>query len=186
MLVNRCCNATCFSCAFKHDDILNTYNSNSATSIDFIFLFEGWCYGYTSVSWSLMLMGAILLKNVGGLLGVKPIYCSHQVDAEVAIYIYRFPILFLEMFWEQHWSRFALYLQMIYILYILKFVAGHGTVVQPVSIDIVSECKEAQHYSRTHQLGFIRAVSWSAQNAKSHWFHVRITPTVQHFNLRTF
>jgi len=29
--------ATCFSCAFELDDILNTYNSNSATSIDFIF-----------------------------------------------------------------------------------------------------------------------------------------------------
>ena len=36
-LVNRCYKATRFSCAFKHDDILNTYNSNSATSIDFIF-----------------------------------------------------------------------------------------------------------------------------------------------------
>jgi len=29
--------ATRFSCAFKHDHILNSYNSNSATSIDFIF-----------------------------------------------------------------------------------------------------------------------------------------------------
>ena len=36
-LVNHCYKATCFSCAFKHDDILNTYNSNSANSIDFIF-----------------------------------------------------------------------------------------------------------------------------------------------------
>jgi len=36
-LVNRCYKATCFSRAFKHDDILNTYNSNSATSINFIF-----------------------------------------------------------------------------------------------------------------------------------------------------
>ena len=34
-LVNRCYKAACFSCAFKHDDRLNTYNSNSATSIDF-------------------------------------------------------------------------------------------------------------------------------------------------------
>jgi len=32
-LVNCCYKATCFSCAFKHDDILNTYNSNNATSI---------------------------------------------------------------------------------------------------------------------------------------------------------
>ena len=27
---------------------------------------------------------------------------SHRVDAELAFYIYRFPILFLEVFWEQH------------------------------------------------------------------------------------
>jgi len=40
-LVNRCYKATCFSCAFKHDDIINTCNSNSATSIDFIFLRAG-------------------------------------------------------------------------------------------------------------------------------------------------
>jgi len=52
---------------------------------------------------------------------------------------------------------------------ILKFVAGQGTVVQPASINIVVGCKQAQQCSRTHQLGFIRAVSWSAQNAESHW-----------------
>ena len=48
---------------------------------------------------------------------------------------------------------------------ILKFVVGHGTVVQPVSINIVFGCKQAQQYSRTHHLGFIRTASWSAQNA---------------------
>jgi len=48
---------------------------------------------------------------------------------------------------------------------ILNFVAGHGTVVQPASINIVFACKQAQQYSRTHQLSFIRAVSCSAQNA---------------------
>jgi len=47
---------------------------------------------------------------------------------------------------------------------ILKFVAGHGTVVQAASI-IVFGCKQAQQYRITHYLGFIRAVSWSAQNA---------------------
>jgi len=57
---------------------------------------------------------------------------------------------------------------------ILKFVAGHGTVVQTASINIVFGCKQAQQYSRTHQLGFIRAVSWSAQNVASHWSHVHI------------
>jgi len=40
---------------------------------------------------------------------------------------------------------------------ILKFVAGHGAVVQPASITIVIACKRAQQYSRKHQLGFISA-----------------------------
>ena len=35
---------------------------------------------------------------------------------------------------------------------VLNFVAGHGTVVHPVSIIIVFGCKQAQQYSRTHQL----------------------------------
>ena len=26
----------------------------------------------------------------------------HRVDAEVTFYVYRFPILFLEVFWQQH------------------------------------------------------------------------------------
>ena len=55
---------------------------------------------------------------------------------------------------------------------ILKFVAGHGAVVQPASINIVIGYKEAQQYSRKHQLGFIRAVSWSAQKAESHCSHM--------------
>jgi len=29
-------------------------------------------------------------------------------------------------------------------------VAGHGTVIQPASINIVFGCKQAQQYSRTH------------------------------------
>jgi len=65
---------------------------------------------------------------------------------------------------------------------ILKFVAGHGTVVQPASINTVSGCKQAQQYSRTHQLGFVRAVSWSAQNPESHWSEVHITLKVEHFS----
>jgi len=63
---------------------------------------------------------------------------------------------------------------------ILIFVAGHDTVVQPASINIVFGCKQAQQYSRTHNLGFIRAVSSSAQNAESHWSHVHVTLTVEH------
>jgi len=50
----------------------------------------------------------------------------------------------------------------------LKLVVGDGTVVQSASINIVHGCKQAQWHSRTYQLGFIRAVSWSAQNAESH------------------
>jgi len=37
-------------CAFKHDNISNAYNSNATTSIDFIFVFKGWCYGDITVS----------------------------------------------------------------------------------------------------------------------------------------
>jgi len=35
-------------------------------------------------------------------------------------------------------------------------------------------------------LGFIRAVSWSAQNAESNWSHVHITLIVEHFNFYAF
>jgi len=52
---------------------------------------------------------------------------------------------------------------------ILKSVAGYGTVVQPTCINIVFGCQQAQQYNRTHHLGFIRAVGWSARNAASHW-----------------
>jgi len=67
-----------------------------------------------------------------------------------------------------------------------KFIAGDGTVVQSASINIVFGCKQAQQYSRTYQLGFIRAVSWSSQNAESHWSHVHMTVTVEHFSFHAF
>jgi len=69
---------------------------------------------------------------------------------------------------------------------ILKFVAAHGTIVQPASIYIVFGCKQAQQYSKTHHLGFIGAVSLSAQNAESHWPHVHITLTVERFSFHAF
>ena len=69
---------------------------------------------------------------------------------------------------------------------VVKFVAGYGAVVQPASINIVFGCKQAQQYSITHQLGFIRAVSWSAQNAESQWSHVYISLTVEHFSFHAF
>jgi len=56
-------------------------------------------------------------------------------------------------------------------IYKPNFVVGHGTVVQLVRLWY----KQAQQYSRTHQLGYIRAVSWSARNSESHWSHVHIT-----------
>jgi len=37
-----------------------------------------------------------------------------------------------------------------------------------------------------HQLDFIRAVSWSVQFAESHWSHVHITLTAEHFNFHAF
>jgi len=109
---------------------------------------------------------------------------SHRVDAEVTYYICRFPILFVEVFWEQHWLRFFLADDL--HINILKFVAGHGAVVQPASINIVFWYKQAQQYSRTHKLGFIRAVSWSAQFAESHWSFVHITLTVERSNFHAF
>jgi len=69
---------------------------------------------------------------------------------------------------------------------ILKFVAAHGTIVQPASINMVFGCKQAQKYSKTHHLGFIGTVSLSAQNAESHWPHVRITLTVERFWCHAF
>jgi len=111
---------------------------------------------------------------------------SHRVDAEVTFYIYRFPILFLDMFWEKHYSTLCLALADDLHVNILQFVAGHGAVVQPVSINNVFGCKQVQQYSRKHQLGFIRAVSWSAQNAESHWSHVHIALTEEHFTFHAF
>ena len=69
---------------------------------------------------------------------------------------------------------------------ILKFVAGHGTVVQPVSINIVFGCKQAQKCRRRRQLGFIRVVTCSAKSAESHWSYVHITFTVEHFSFHAF
>jgi len=54
-----------------------------------------------------------------------------------------------------------------------NFVVGHGTAVQLGCTTIRLRHKGTQQYGRTHQLGFIRAVTWSAQNGESHWSHVR-------------
>jgi len=61
-----------------------------------------------------------VVKCGEGQLGVKS--DRHRVDAEVTFHIYRFPILFLDVFWEQHWSRFAMSLPVIYILIYLNLL----------------------------------------------------------------
>jgi len=68
-----------------------------------------------------------------------------------------------------------------------KFVAGHRTVVQPASIKIVFGCKQAQQHSRAHHLFLLSELSnWSAQNAESHWSHVHISLTGEHFSFHAF
>jgi len=57
----------------------------------------------------------------------------------------------------------------------LNFVVGHDTVVQLGYTTIRLWYKQAKQYSRTPQLGFIRAVSWSGKNGEFHWTHVHIT-----------
>jgi len=114
----------------------------------------------------------------GGQLGVKPIWSSGRCRSDVLCI--QIPNLI---------SRGVLRATVIALCFVLAddvhtniliFVAGHDTVVQPASINIVFGCKQAQQYSRTHNLGFIRAVSWSAQIAESHWSHVHVTLTVEH------
>jgi len=107
---------------------------------------------------------------------------SHRVDAEVTFQYIRISNLIFNGVLTGTLITLCFALADDLHINILKFVAGHGSVVQPASINIVFGCKQAQQYSRTHQSGFIRAVSWSAQNAESHWSHVHITLTVQHFS----
>jgi len=118
-------------------------------------------------------------------LDVKPMSSSGGCRSDVFLYI-QIPNLI---------SRGVLRATLITLCFILaddlhinmlKFVAGHGTVVQPASINIVFGCKQAQQFCITHQLGFIRAASWSAQNVKTHWSHVHITLTVEHFSFHAF
>ena len=105
---------------------------------------------------------------------------SHLVDAEVAFYIYRFLICRGVL----RGTLITLFLADDLHINILKFVAGHAAVVQPASINIVLWYKQAQQYSRTHKLGFIRG--WSSQFADSHWSFVHITLTVERFNFHAF
>ena len=69
------------------------------------------------------------------------------------------------------------------MMYILIYL---NLLLEPASINVVFGYKQAQQYSRKHQLGFVRAVSWSAQNAESHCSHMHIILTVEHFNLHAY
>ena len=135
------------------------------------------------IDWLLDAWARFCCKNVGGQLGVKPIWSSGWCRSALCILISNFI------------SRGVLRATLITLCFVLAddlhisiliFVAGHGTVVQPASINIVFGCKQAQQYSRSHYLGFIRAVSWSAQNAEPHWSHVHVTLTVGHFSFHAF
>jgi len=48
----------------------------------------------------------------------------------------------------------------------LNFVVGHGTAIQLGCNTSGLWYKQAKQYSRKHQSGVIRAVSWSAQNGE--------------------
>jgi len=61
-----------------------------------------------------------------------------------------------------------------------KFVAGHGTVVQPASIKIVFGCKQAQQHSRTHQLGFYQSCQLACTKCK-----IAVVARAYHFYSRT-
>jgi len=64
-LVNRWNKATCLSCAFKDDDILNACNSNLVQlQVTSFFLYKGWCYGDTIVSCSHMLISELQTKKL--------------------------------------------------------------------------------------------------------------------------
>jgi len=75
---------------------------------------------------------------------------------------------------------------MIHIFIYLNLLLDTVLQFSLLPLNIVFGYKQAQQYSRTYHLAFIRAVSWSAQNAESHWSHVHITRTVEHFNFHAF
>ena len=99
----------------------------------------------------------------GGQLGAKPIQSSGRCRSDV-LYIQIANLISRGVLRATLITLFFVFADDLHIN-ILKFVVGHGTVVQPVSINIVFGCKKAQQYNRTHHLGFIRTVSRSARNA---------------------
>jgi len=72
---------------------------------------------------------------------------------------------------------------MIYLLIDLHLLLDMMLYFSLLPFNIVFGYKQAQQYSRIHPLGFIRAVRWSAQNSESHWSHVHINFSLEHFHL---
>jgi len=123
---------------------------------------------------------------VGGQIGVKSIWSSGRCRSDVLCRPIHIPNLISRGVLRAILTTLCFGIADDIHIEILIFVAGHGTVVQPDSINMVFGCKQTQPYSRTHHLGFIRAVSWSAQNADAHWSYVRVTLTVEHISCHAF
>jgi len=100
---------------------------------------------------------------------------NHRADAEVKFCKYRFPTLFFSRVFKA--TRITPCFIPTNGLEInkLNFVVGHGTAIQLGCTTSRLWYKQAKQYIRTSQSGFIRAVSWSAQNGESYWSHVHIT-----------
>ena len=62
-------------------------------------------------------------------------------------------------------------LKSINLILLLDMVLQFSLVAQLADHDT----KKHRNIKRKYQLGFIRAVSWSAQNHESHWSHVHVT-----------
>jgi len=73
---------------------------------------------------------------------------------------------------------------MIYILIYLNLLLD--TVLQFSLFPLISYLDANKNSNIVDQLGFIRVVSWGAQNAESHCSHVHITFRVEHFSFYAF
>ena len=128
--------------------------------------------------------GRKFVAKCGGQLGGKPIYSSGRCRRDV-LYIH-FPNIISRGVLKATVITLCFVLADDLHISILEYVAGQLTRYCSSACLHVFGCKQAQQYNRIHQLGVIRAVSWSAQNAESHWSHGFITLTVEHFSFHAF
>ena len=71
----------------------------------------------------------------------------------------------------------------------MKSVKSSGLCKSFINADLQSIYRgvlKARLITVIQQLGFIRAVSWSAQTAESHWSHVHITLIVENISFHAF